>query len=205
MFNFTDLTGLASVASASTAAVLLMPGIANITKPRLRVLLGSVFMLMLIPFGELSIAAYLRGAIGDLSITTLVLVWCALLKPWFGCGTDDIKTRRALLILVALVALMFYPLALGMTAFDPYRLGYGDMKFVAELLLVALAAWLWKYDLIASCIAFAALAWAVGWYESGNLWDYLLDPWISIYALCVIALHGMKALLQRCKRHESRL
>lgn len=204
MANITDFTGLASVASASAAAVMLLPGIDRITKPRLAVLPGVVFVLMLIPFGELCFAAYVRGASGDLSITTLVLVWCALLRPWFVCGTDEIRPRRALLILIALAALMFYPLAMGMTAFDPYRLGYGDPRFVTGLLLLALAAWLWKYHLIASCIAFAVLAWTAGWYESDNLWDYLLDPFIAIYALFVVTLHGIKTLFQRAKTPGTR-
>jgi hypothetical protein len=204
MPNFTDLTGLASVASAATAAVLLLPAIARLPAPRLAMLLGAVFVAMLIPIGELPLAGYLRGATGDLSITTLVLLWCMLLMPWSRFNADDSKSRRALLLLVALAALVLYPLALGAAAFDSYRMGYGDTRFVAVLLLIALAAWIWKYHLIASCIAFAILAWAVGWYESGNLWDYLLDPWIAIYALLVNAMFGVRMLFQRCQAHEAR-
>jgi len=199
MPNFTDLTGLASVASAGAAAVLLLPGVARLSRLRLAVLQGTVFALMLIPFGELPLAAYLRGATGDLSITTLVLIWCTLLRPGFVCGDNDANNRRALLTLVALVALPLYPLSLGLTAFDPYHLGYGDPQFVAVLLLAALAAWIWKHHLIASCISLATLAWATGWYESGNLWDYLLDPFLSIYALAAIMIQVVKALMQKCR------
>lgn len=204
MANFTDLTGLAGVASASTAAFMLLPGIARITKPRLAVLLCAVSVLILIPFSGLSIAAYVRGVTGDLSITTLVLVWGALLRPWFVCASDGINAGRALLVLIALAAMVFYPLALGMGEFDPYRLGYGDPQFVAEMLLVALAAWLWKYDLIAACIVLATLAWTVGWYESGNLWDYLLDPFIALYAWFALTLRGVRALLRHGKARHSR-
>lgn len=204
MANFTDLTGLASAASAAAAGVLLLPGIARLSRLRLAALEVTVFALMLIPFGELPFAAYLRGVTGDLSITTLVLIWCALLAPGFACGGNDANSRRALLTLVALAALPLYPLSLGLTAFDPYRLGYADSQFVAALLLAALAAWFWKQHLIASCISLATLAWTIGWYESGNLWDYLLDPWVAIYALSVIMLHGMKTLLQPGKAYEPR-
>jgi len=202
MANFTDLTGLASVASVSAAAIMLLPGIAGITKPRLAVLLGTIFVLMLIPFSGFPLAAYVRGAIGDLSITTLVLVWCALLRPWIDCGSDDIRSRHVLLVMAALAALALYPLALGVGAFDPYRLGYGDPLFVAALLLTALAAWFWKSSLIALCIAFATFAWSAGWYESDNLWDYLLDPFVSIYALTAIMIRAVKVLLQRCRSSE---
>ena len=202
MLNFTDLTGLASVASATAASLLLLPGIARLSGYRQAVLPGVVFVLMLIPFSGMPLAAYVRGVTGDLSITTLALIWCALSRPWFGCGTADAKTRRALLMPIALAVLALYPMALGVSAFDPYRLGYGDPLFVAALLLVALAAWIRKYYLIASCIAFATLAWTAGWYESDNLWDYLLDPWIAIYALFVIARHGAGVFMQRGETHE---
>lgn len=196
MPHFTDLTGLASVASAAAVLVLLLPGIAKPAGLRLALLPGAVFVLMLIPFGGMPIAAYVRGVTGDLSITTLVLLWCALLRPWFGCVAVEAKHRYALLIMIALVALALYPMALGIGAYDPYRLGYGNLQFVTVLLLLALAAWFRKSSLIALCIALATLAWAVGWYKSGNLWDYLLDPFMAIYALAVITICGVKALFK---------
>jgi hypothetical protein len=197
MPHYTDLTGMASVASGTAASLLLLPGIARLTKPRLAILMVAVFVLSLIPFGTMPIAAYARGVTGDLSITTLVLLWCALLRPWCGCVTVEAKHRRALLILIALAALALYPMALGVGAYDPYRLGYGDPLFVSALLLLALAAWFWKATLIALCIALATLAWAVGWYESNNLWDYLLDPFVLIYALCAIIIQAVKRLTNR--------
>jgi hypothetical protein len=203
MTNFTDLAGLASVAGATVSSLLLLPGIARLNKSHLAILLGAVFVLALIPFGTIPIAAYVRGATGDLSITTLVLLWCALLKPWCGRVTAEAKHRLALLILIAFAALALYPMALGVGAYDPYRLGYGNPQFVAMLLLLALAAWFWKSTLIALCIAFATLAWAVGWYESNNIWDYLLDPFVSIYALAAIMIHAVKAILHRGRSHES--
>ena len=199
MLNFTDLTGLTSVAVAISAACLLLPGIARFTRIQLTILLAVVFVLTLIPFREMPLAAYVRGVSGDLSITMLVLLCCALLRPGLGCNTKDIKARYALLTLIALVALLLYPLSLGLTSFDPYRLGYGDPRFVVTLWLIALVAWAWKYYLIASCIAMATIAWAGGWYESNNLWDYLLDPWLAIYALFSITPHVVKVLIKKMK------
>src|SRR5450756_2444072 len=98
MPNFTDLAGLASLASATAASLLLLPGIVRLTKPRLALLLGAVFVLALIPLGTISIAAYVRGATGELSITTLVILWWALLGVSGGCVTVEAKHRLALLI-----------------------------------------------------------------------------------------------------------
>jgi len=202
MLNFTDISGLAGVTSAAAASLLLLPGMAGLAKPRLAILLGAAFILMLIPFSGMPTAAYVRGVTGDLSITTLVLLWFALLRPWCNCGVTA-ASRHALLMLIALAALVLYPLALGAGAYDPYRLGYGDPLFVFVLLLAALAAWFWKFTLIALCIAFATLAWTAGWHESGNLWDYLLDPFVAIYALAAATIRMGKALPQLDRSRES--
>jgi hypothetical protein len=199
MPNITDVTGLAGVACATAAAVLLLPGIGKLTRLRLALLQGAVFALMLVPFGAMPFAAYLRGMTGDLSVTTLVLLCCAMLRPW--CGAVQSRHRLALLSLITLAALGLYPMALGVGAHDPYHLGYGNLLFVAALLLLALAAWFRGLSLITLCIALATLAWTVGWYESDNLWDYLIDPFAAIYSLAAIMIYFVKTLLkwQRCR------
>jgi hypothetical protein len=190
MAHFTDLTGLAGIACSIAAGTLLLPQAARPNRSRMAIMQAAVFTLALIPLGAMPIAAYVRGITGDLSITTLVLLGCALSRPWHApTGTTQ---RQALLLLIALLALALYPMALGLGAFDPYRLGYGDPRLIAALLLIALLAWLRRFDLIALCIALAVLAWAAGWYESNNLWDYLLDPFAAIYALSTMTISAVQ-------------
>lgn len=196
MPNFTDLTGLAGVAYALAASLLLLPWIKRLASRQRTWATGAVFVATLIPFNGLPLAAYVRGATGDLSITTLVLLWCALLRPRTVCAAADPRHRLALLALIALAAVTLYPMALGFGAFDPYRLGYGNWLFVAMLMLAALAAWFWKNYPVALCIALATLAWSIGWYESGNLWDYLLDPFVAIYALSALLVQALKTLVK---------
>lgn len=195
MPNLTDITGLASVACAMAASMLLLPRVTRFARHHQSIVTGTVFVVMLIPFGGFPLAAYVRGVTGDLSVTTMVLLWCALSRPWSVCG-ENINHRHVLLALIALAALAFYPMALGLSAFDPYRLGYGSWQMVTALLLAALAAWLWKHHQLALCVGLATLAWAIGWYESDNLWDYLLDPFVSVYALAVIMMYAGKFLMK---------
>lgn len=157
---------------------------------------GAIFVTALIPFSGFPLAAYVRGATGDLSITTTVLLWCAMLRSWTGSGAVEPQHRLAFLLLVALAALALYPMALGFGALDPYRLGYGNPWFVTALLLVALLAWYREHYLPTLCIALATFAWSIGWYESDNLWDYLLDPFVSIYALAAVMMQSGKLLLK---------
>ena len=192
MPNFTDITGLASVASALAASLLLLPWMNLLSRRQRAWATGAVFVIALIPLGDMPLAAYVRGVTGDLSITTLVLLWCALLRPWTDCTAAHSRQRLVLLALIVLTAVFFYPMALGFGAFDPYRLGYGNGWFVCGLLAATLAAWFWRYYQLVLCIALATLAWATGWYESGNLWDYLLDPFVAIFALAAILMQAAK-------------
>lgn len=194
MPNFTDLTGLASVASAMAASPLLLPWSKRISDRHRAWATGAVFVIALIPFGGFPLAAYVRGATGDLSITTLVILWCALLRPWFAFAANYSRQRVALLALIVFAAVALYPMALGFGSFDPYRLGYGNWAFVLALLLASLTAWGWKNYPAALCVALAALAWAIGWYESGNLWDYLLDPFVAIYALATLLTRALTSI-----------
>ena len=189
MPHLTDLTGLAGIASLMAALLLQLPRVRQLPKRYLAMLAAAVFALSLIPIAGMPLAGYVRGIVGDLSITTVVLAWAAILRPHYP--TMEARHRQHLLALVAASALVFYPMTLGISMTDPYSLGYGDTAFVATALTIASAAWLLRYSLIATSLALATLAWSLGWYESTNLWDYLLDPLVAIYAAGLLFRLGM--------------
>jgi len=201
MPHFTDLTGLSCVAIGMVAMLMQIPAFSHIPKVRLPFFLGAVFTLSLIPFGEMPMTSYLRGVTGDLSITTLVLLLSApttkALNQLLPRVSIEAPKYRALLLVVALTSAAFYPLALGLGMFDPYRIGYGNPFFIIALLMIVLLAWFNKYTLIVLCIALSTLAWSLSWYESDNLWDYLLDPFLATYALFTTARLLVQSFLNR--------
>jgi hypothetical protein len=163
-----------------------------IAKVMLILLLSNLFFWPLGLGMELPLSAYVRGVIGDLSIVTTLLLWTSLLplgKP----------TPLALKFAVACIAIIFYPLALGLGMFDPYAWGYGSSLFFISVLLFATVCGLANWSKGVWIIAIAILAWAAHWHESANLWDYLLDPFLAIWA--VIAL--LRALYSR-RRDKAR-
>lgn len=196
MIPFTDVTGLASSAIAIIAVAVMLPGVARLQRFHFALLICAIVIVILIPFDELPLAAYVRGVTGDLSITSLVLLILTILRPLFGCPPSNTKAKLALQALITIAALGLYPMALGICFFDPYRLGYGNPWFVSVLLLVALAACFRQLPAIALIIALAVFAWSVGWYESTNLWDYLLDPLLAIYTISTLIRHGARVLLK---------
>ena len=186
----TDVAGLCGHASALAACLLLVPAVRRLSTRHLSWLLAMVFLLALLPLNDLPLAGYTRGMVGDLSIPTLVLIGLAVLRP-YGIAASE-KSRAQLLLVIAAVTLIFYPMTLGISLYDPYRLGYGDTGFFIAVLLIALLAWWRQSNLIVLCIALATLEWSLGIYESSNVWDYLLDPLLASYALFAVLQQGYK-------------
>jgi hypothetical protein len=91
------------------------------------------------------------------------------------------------MFLVLIGGLVLYPFALGLTYFDPYALGYDSRAFLVVLFSFALWAVYRGYGLITVCLTASVLAHSLGILESRNLWDYLIDPWLTIYAAVTVA------------------
>jgi len=128
---------------------------------------------------DLPLVAYIRGVSGELSIITMMLIiftW----SSWPSC-----RLSSATPIVIALASILFYPFALGLTMFDPYSWGYGSIIFVVAVMMMALLFFFTKRSWEALMISLAVIAWSIHWHESTNLWDYLLDPFLAVWALMV--------------------
>lgn len=192
MPGLTDLAGLAGTAVAIAAVLLKLPGIARLRRSHPTPLLLAALVVALVPLGALPAAGYLRGIVGDLSVTTVLLIVRGLLRPVLGWEAIDARSRTALQVLVAAGGLVLYPLALGLGPFDPYRLGYASPWFLAFLLALAVATGSRRLTLVTGCLTLAVLGWAAGVYESRNLWDYLVDPLVAAWGLSALLLRGLR-------------
>ena len=128
---------------------------------------------------ELPLAAYVRGVTGELSIMTMLLLWSSMLPA-------AKKTPLGFKVAVALIAIAFYPLALGLGMLDPYVWGYGSIGFLIATIFFAIACGLAGWTKGVWILSIAIIAWTVHWHESANLWDYLLDPFLAVWALLAI-------------------
>ena len=178
------------ILSALTLATLLA-----LLLPRKLGLVGWVglFIVSLLPlFQDLSVAEYFRGVLGDLSLTTQLLLYGALLGRLSGRPLYNCCERWSQLSLIAVVGALFYPFALGWTYFDPYGWGFGNYYMLATVAALALIVW-WRCWYFSSLIlSLALLGWSFDLLESRNLWDYLLDPAIFIYAVIGCLFKAMK-------------
>ena len=145
----------------------------------LLLLLANLFFWPLGMSFELPLSAYVRGVTGDLSIVTLLLLWSSMLP-------SVKKTSLGFKVPLALIAIAFYPLALGFGMMDPYAWGYGSIGLLIAVVLFAIICGLAGWTKGVWILSFAIIAWAAHWHESANLWDYLLDPFLAIWALFAI-------------------
>jgi hypothetical protein len=125
---------------------------------------------------ELPLVGYVRGVTGDLSVVLTLLLWSAVMLP---SRPIPMGFRVALIG----IALTFYPLALGLGMFDPYVWGYGSLGFLIGVVLIALLCGVFGWTKGVWIFAIAIIAWAGHLHESTNLWDYLLDPLLALWAI----------------------
>lgn len=195
----TDLTGLAGAAAALALVLLALPGVARLRQAHPVVVPLAAVAVALAPVAALPAAGYLRGIVGDLSLTTLLLLLRSLLRPACGWGPVEERSLLALQVLVAAGGLALYPAALGLGGLDPYRLGYANPGFLCALFLVAIVAWFRGLPFVAACLALAVLAWALGACESRNLWDHLIDPFVATYGLGALLRRGAARGMRRLR------
>ena len=166
-------------------------------------LVGVILFISLIPllYG-ISLAQLFRGILGSLSVTTLVL-----LVFWNLRSTDLYKNldkqKHLFIISIAVIALPFYWAALGGAPIDPYNWGFSDWRLLGGFAVIGLAMW-YRGNLFFPGILMAAIfAHAIQLLESNNLWDYLFDPALAIYAIVVSFRTATRVLTQHWKRLQA--
>ena len=183
-----------------TCSLVFIWGMQKLSQQQFPLLAKILFLLVLAnlffwPLGislELPLAAYVRGAIGDLSVVTTLLLWSALLP-------NNKSAPFAFKLSIAMIALAFYPFALGLGMIDPYAWGYASIAFLIAVLVFAVICGLANWSKGVWIIGLAIIAWTVHWHESANLWDYLLDPFLAIWAI-----FGIFSALLRKRREKAR-
>ena len=157
------------------------------------------FVLLWLPFGaaQLPLLAYVRGVTSDLSTTLAALACLSLGRRLFGWPATAGREKMVLYVALAVAAVVLYPAALGWGDWDAYRPGWGSFGLLGILLMLSLACWIAGLRLLSALVGLALLAWVAGWMESGNLWDYLMDPWLAVLAMIHCIKAGVRGVLCR--------
>jgi hypothetical protein len=124
-----------------------------------------------------TLAPAIAGLVGPPSVT---LTQIALLQL---CGQKQLiakeTTAAALLVIIALI---FYPLALGLGPFDPFDIGYRPKLILLAIVPIGIALIIYRKHVLLSIGAVDLLAYALGLFD--NLWNVFFDP-VLVLVCCV--------------------
>ena len=175
---------------------IIVPGF-GVSRPLHAALLVGLFGISFVPVDGLSLAAYMRSFTDDLAITTLVaLAFAAAVRMGLATRLEE-TSRLQLLMVLASLALFLYPATMGLTAFDPYRLGYSPRPLILFIGVLTLGLLVLRNWLGACMLGLATFAFSLGVKPSPNYWDYLLDPLIALYCWGALVAHALRMITRR--------
>lgn len=145
--------------------------------------LFSILCISLLPY-PYGLSTWLLSYISGFSITTGILALLAIESVLWGRYTVKQEQMQIFYILLSITALVFYPSSMGAIGFDAYSYGYGNFTLSSILLAIGMIAWFKRFYLLCLILATAQIAFAAELLISDNLWDYLLDPCLVIFAMC---------------------
>lgn len=186
MHSFQNIISLVEISFISTFTILSLLGfffrIFDKTITKVSVII-SIFLVMLFPFKwlsiplELPLSGYIRGIVGDLSITTIILFFSQTFR------LSMFKSPSLFTYIIALIALLFYPFSMGFSMIDPYSWGYDSYSFFYSVAILSILFIFMKNLWMSFTISIAIIFWALEIHDSSNLWDYLIDPWLCFWAI----------------------
>ena len=154
-------------------------------------------LVTLIPVHGLSLFMYAWSIIGDLSLTSKTYLVAWLLYRLGGPVVTDMTEVGKVMRAITIIGLVFYPLSLGLTPFDPYSTGYSASILIVLTVILLVYGMRKGYLVLSASMLLALWAYLLGLMESDNLFDYLLDPMLFLYAAgftCVTLLRNLKAI-----------
>jgi len=154
--------------------------------------------LAFIPIYEVSTVLRLKGLFADLSLTTLTLlvVWPVLRLQKINLNNPD---SAGLCTIVLLLAVTLYPMALGVGAYDPYALGFRPWALLTVIAALGVLATLRGYLVSKTIVVVVLIGYWLRVLDSQNLWDYLIDPILGIFAI----IYLLRYLLRNGKLQRS--
>lgn len=132
----------------------------------------------------------------NFSITLTALLFCRICQNGFEIKLFRPIDFQTAWIFSSIAGLILYPMALGMGPFDPYAAGWG-FSWLSVTILVATIVLAFLKNRFAVVLLLAVLAWDLRLLESPNLWDYLTDPFLTIFSLVMLIIKGIEFLRKR--------
>lgn len=150
-------------------------------------------IVIILPIQDWLVIEFSRGYFSDLSLATLLVCVLYILN---GMRPVAFKIEQSFKIVIIFIGCVLFPSSLGFGQYDLYSLGFpsepGFNYLVIGSVILGLLAWVMKAQQLSIYLALALSAYALGIYESQNLWVYLIDPIVMLIVLLGYALALVK-------------
>ena len=153
------------------------------------------FGLVALPVGGLPLARWITTFCGSPSLPLIALLATALGRRALNLNLLRQAEVRTTANFGLVAGLVLYPLAMGLGPFDPYALGW-DFSALHVVVGALTVWWLWRGNRFGLVLLGAIAACQLGLMESGNYWDYLVDPICFIVSLVMVGRRFLRSRLQ---------
>lgn len=149
----------------------------------LRILMAALcLVVVLLRVNGLALYGYFRGIVWEFSLTSLILLGCVVICQIFNRVVLPSADLSTILYAVAGAGAFFYISAFSLLPVDIYRVGYQPLILLVILLALSIGAWFSGRRVAALVPLIAVAAYDLHLLDSYNLWDYLIDPLVTIFA-----------------------
>jgi hypothetical protein len=145
----------------------------------------------------------------NFSVIMVALLVMGILERAGWRGVFRPRDWKAAWTFGAVAALLLYPSALGLGPqnFDAYALGWPWLFRGQSLVLfagagLAAAVLIWRGNRFGYVLGLALLGYAIGFQESENLWDYLLDPVYGAVSLLLVLARLARCFISRSPKSD---
>ncbi len=154
-----------------------------------------ILLSVILPVADSNPWLWINGAVGELSVMTMILLAIFIIRKLTGFSLTGIYTRVNIYFLIFIAGLLLFPATLGLTQFDPYSLGY-RFELSLFLLVLSILYWILQQRQLAIILLIIVAANETGILSSNNTWDYLIDPllWIISPVMLVAMYIGGEGL-----------
>lgn len=166
------------------------------SRPMLAAWSLAMVTIFLIPWNGQSLVYFVRGVVGDLSVSSLVLLCViygrALTLPWKA--HQPVRGQVGWVLLAILLPL--YASTLGYWTYDLYGWGYEPQWLLVGV--GVLMVWAWQTQpALALAWLIGVISFACGWTLSRNLWDAIFDPFMAFAGIGIAASSILRAVLRK--------
>lgn len=161
---------------------------------------------VLFPWFGHSLPYWSASLSANFSVSMVVLLAVGISDRARGVAVFRPRDWRAAWICGAVASLLLYPSALGLGPrnFDAYALGwpwlFRGWSFVLFAGVAGVTAFLlWRGNRFGFVLLAAMVGYALGFQESSNLWDYLLDPVYGSASLLIVLWALVRRFLPRSR------